>query len=113
MLEVEELSSGLVVVGVTGPAGVDVSPEVGAQQGEVTDAVEDFVSSAFVGEQERVVDRSVGSEDEQVVVSESVAESLFPEGFDFAVEDECAAAGDFDRELIGVEDKRTSLWPDG
>ena len=98
---------------VSAAAGVDVSAEVGAQQCEVTDAVEDLVSSALVGEQQLVVDRTGRSKDEQVLVRESLAETLALECCDFAVEHERAAAGDLGGKGFRLQLEGAGLGPDG
>ena len=90
-----------------------MSAEVGAQQREITDAVEDLVSSAFVGEQQLVVDRACGSKDEQVLVGETVSETLALESCDFAVEYKRTAAGDVGGKGVRMQFKRTGLRPDG
>ena len=105
----EDCGGGVVVVGVTTATGINVAPEIGTEQGKVADAIQDLVSGTFVGEQKVVIDGAVLAENQQVLVGESLSESLVLQGFDFAVEHESAAAGNVGRKVGGVGQKRPVL----
>ena len=105
----EDCGGGVVVVGVPAAAGIDVAPEIGSEQGEVADAVEDLVSGTFVGVQEVVVDGAVVAENQQVLVGQPLPEALVFQGLDLAVENERAAAGDAGRKVAGVGQERSVL----
>ena len=80
--------------GVTSAAGVDVPGKIGTEQGKVADAVEDLVAGTFIGELQRIVDRALGAEHEQIAVCQSAAETLGLEAGHFTIEDERTAGGD-------------------
>ena len=79
----EDCGGGVVVVGVTTATGINVAPEIGTEQGKVADAIQDLVSGTFVREQKVVVDGAVVAENQQVLVGQSLSESLALQGFDF------------------------------
>ncbi len=72
----QQIAGEFVIVAMAAATGAKLAGEVTTDEGQIADAVEQFVPCTFVGDVLFVVDGSIGSEDEHVLRSHSESESL-------------------------------------
>ncbi len=92
--------------------GHDEAVQVGAQERQVADHVEDLVPRALIGEPERVADDPVPAEEEQVGLGRPDADPRGPQGGGFRFEQERPARGDLVAERIARQADAVALRAD-
>ena len=109
----EEPSDELGVQGVAGALGDDEAAERMADQGEVADEIERFVTAEFVGEAERAVDDGGVGKDEGVFVGTAADEAHFAHAVEVALEAESAGGSEQVAEGVAIDVKIDVLAADG
>lgn len=72
-----------------------VPPNVAANQGQITQAIENFMPNTLIGSVQSVVDRTFWAKDQQILGRRSTAVTLRSQHFSFRLQHKGSGKGEF------------------